>query len=90
MLSDVDGHGEKHVLLCRVILGNCEIIEPGSQQQYPSSNIFDSGVDDIKYSKCYVVWSDHMNTHIIPECVVSYKSPYCITGKKNCLLDCIS
>ncbi|GFY96036.1 hypothetical protein Acr_11g0003420 [Actinidia rufa] len=53
--TQVDVHGEKHVLLCRVTLGNCEITEPGSQQHLPSGNSFVSGVDGVAYPRCYVV-----------------------------------
>ena len=35
--SVVDEDGLRHVLLCRVILGNSELVHPGSKQCYPSS-----------------------------------------------------
>lgn len=73
MSSEVDDNGEKHVVLCRVILGNMEKVEAGSDQFHPSSLKFDSGTDDLVNPKWYVVWSSSMNTHILPECVVSYK-----------------
>jgi hypothetical protein len=73
--SDVDENGEKHVLLCRVILGRCEKIEAGSQQSYPSSKDFDTGVDDIRNPKWHIIWCASMNTHILPECVITYKPP---------------
>ncbi|KAG6425112.1 hypothetical protein SASPL_115536 [Salvia splendens] len=47
MLAEVDENGEKHVILCRVILGRCEKVEVGSLQSYPSSAEFDTGVDDL-------------------------------------------
>ncbi|KAL8096302.1 uncharacterized protein LOC141692289 [Apium graveolens] len=65
--------GENHVILCRVILGKCEKVQGGSQQLYPSSVEFDTGVDDVNNPKWYIVWGANMNTHILPECVVSYK-----------------
>lgn len=71
--SDVDENGEQHVVLCRVIMGNMEEVKPGSLQLLPSNENFDSGVDNIKNPKCYVIWSTHMNTHIHPEYVVSFK-----------------
>ncbi|KAL7175771.1 hypothetical protein ACSBR2_029377 [Camellia fascicularis] len=74
MLSEADDNGEKHVILCKVILGKCEQIEAGSTQMYPSCQDFDTGVDDLKNPNWYVVWCANMNTHILPECVVSYKS----------------
>lgn len=74
MQSEVDDNGEKHVILCRVILGNVEKVQAGSRQSHPSSANFDTGVDDVQSPKCYVVWLANMNTHVLPECVVSFKS----------------
>ncbi|GER31141.1 WWE protein-protein interaction domain protein family [Striga asiatica] len=73
MLSDIDENGEKHVVLCRVILGKCEEVEAGSLQSYPSSMDYDTGVDDLKNPRWYTVWHANMNTHILPECVLSYR-----------------
>lgn len=80
MLSEIDENGEKHVILCRVLLGKCEKVEAGSQQMYPSSVEYDTGVDDLKNPKWYIVWHAKMNTHILPECVVSYR-PVNTSGK---------
>lgn len=71
--SDVDENGEQHMVLCRVILGNTELVRPGSQQCHPSSEEFDTGIDDLTNPRRYIVWSTHMNTHILPEYVVSFK-----------------
>ncbi|KAK6130557.1 hypothetical protein DH2020_035703 [Rehmannia glutinosa] len=73
MLSEMDENGEKHVILCRVILGKCEKVEAGSKQSYPSSVDYDTGVDDLNNPRWYTVWHANMNTHILPECVVSYR-----------------
>jgi hypothetical protein len=72
--SETDDNGQKHVILCRVILGNVEEVQAGSQQCHPSSEDFDTGADDAKNPKRYVVWFADMNRNILPECVVSYKS----------------
>ncbi|KAG5541945.1 hypothetical protein RHGRI_021689 [Rhododendron griersonianum] len=69
LLSEVDDYREKHVVLCRVVLGRREEIEAGSQQLYPSHRYFDTGVDDLWNPKRYIVWSAGMNTRILPECV---------------------
>ncbi|XP_057972908.1 probable inactive poly [ADP-ribose] polymerase SRO3 isoform X2 [Malania oleifera] len=74
LLSDADDNGEKHVVLCRVVLGNVEKVDVGSKQTYPSNVNFDTGVDDVNNPKWYVVWSANMNSYILPLCVVSYKS----------------
>ncbi|XP_009618750.1 inactive poly [ADP-ribose] polymerase RCD1 [Nicotiana tabacum] len=84
IMSEVDEYGEKHIVLCRVILGKLEKVELGSQQRYPSSVDFDTGVDDLTNPKWYVVWSANMNTHILPECVVSYKYGRHMSGQANC------
>ncbi|KAF5193914.1 Inactive poly [ADP-ribose] polymerase RCD1 [Thalictrum thalictroides] len=70
-----DEDGLKHILLCRVIMGNMEEIRPGSNQSHPSSKVFDSGVDNLLSPKKYIVWTTNMNTHILPEYVVSFKAP---------------
>jgi len=73
--SEADDNGEKHIIPCRAILGNVEKVVTGSQHYYPSGIEFYTGADDPKnHPKCYVVWSSVMNRHIIPECVVSFKS----------------
>jgi hypothetical protein len=72
---DVDENGIKHLVLCRVIMGNMEVLRPGSDQLRPSGCEYDNGVDDIQYPKYYVVWNMNINTHIYPEFVVSFKAP---------------
>nr|GMD98338.1 inactive poly [ADP-ribose] polymerase RCD1-like isoform X1 [Ipomoea batatas]GME00060.1 inactive poly [ADP-ribose] polymerase RCD1-like isoform X1 [Ipomoea batatas] len=71
---DVDENGVRHMILCRVIMGNMEPVHLGSKQFHPSNEAFDSGVDDCQNPKHYIVWSMNMNTHIYPEYVVSFKS----------------
>lgn len=82
--AQADDNGEKHLVLCRVLLGNVEKVDVGSQQCYPSSVAFDSGVDNIVNPKWYVVWTTNMNTHILPECVVSYKCSDRKQGEWRC------
>eukprot|EP00258_Populus_trichocarpa_P040096 XP_024456115.1 probable inactive poly [ADP-ribose] polymerase SRO3 isoform X2 [Populus trichocarpa] len=80
--SEADDNGEKHIIPCRAILGNVEKVVTGSQQYYPSGIEFYTGADDPKNNpKCYVVWSSVMNRHIIPECVVSFKSSINVPGQ---------
>ncbi|KAK0575786.1 hypothetical protein LWI29_007051 [Acer saccharum] len=80
-LAEADQNGEKHIVLCRVILGNVEKVETGSKQSYPTGVDFDSGSDDPKSLNWYIVWSSNMNRHIIPECVVSYKPSGYLQGQ---------
>ncbi|RLM73118.1 uncharacterized protein C2845_PM15G25100 [Panicum miliaceum] len=72
-LCDVDEKGVQYILLCQVILGNTEAVEPGSQEFFPSSDIYDSGVDDCLNPKCYVMWPSHLSTHTRLEYLVSFK-----------------
>jgi hypothetical protein len=72
-LCDVDEKAVQYMLLCRVILGNMEAITPGSQDTFPSSEMYDSGVDDCSNPKCYVMWPSHVNTHIRLEYLVSFR-----------------
>nr|GMD93905.1 probable inactive poly [ADP-ribose] polymerase SRO3 [Ipomoea batatas] len=46
LTAQVDENGEKHLVLCRVILGKCGKIEVGSLQLSHSRMDFDTGVDD--------------------------------------------
>ncbi|KAI3469185.1 hypothetical protein Pfo_025848 [Paulownia fortunei] len=70
---DVDENGSRHMVFCRVIMGNMEVVPCGSNQLHPSTEDFDSGVDHLQNPKHYVVWNMNMNSHIYPECVVSFK-----------------
>jgi len=83
-LCDVDEKGVQYMLLCRMILGNVEAVEPGSQESFPSSEIYDSGVDDCSNPKCYVMWPSHLSTHIRLEYLVSFKL---VPKVRNYLLD---
>ncbi|XP_008790406.2 probable inactive poly [ADP-ribose] polymerase SRO2 isoform X2 [Phoenix dactylifera] len=74
LLSEEDDNGERHIMLCRAIMGKSEKVEAGSLQFHPSGEEFDSGVDDLANPKWYIVWSTYMNSHILPEYVVSFKS----------------
>ncbi|KAF3773422.1 putative inactive poly ADP-ribose polymerase [Nymphaea thermarum] len=80
--SDVDDKGLQHMVLCRVIMGNMVQVPFGSAQFCLSSDSFDSGVDDIRNPRRYVIWGTHVNTHIQPEYVVSFKVPP-VEGKLN-------
>ncbi|KAM7468646.1 hypothetical protein LguiB_016208 [Lonicera macranthoides] len=73
--SAVDENGLRHLLLCRVILGNTEAIFPGSKQFKPTSKEFDSGVDDVLAPRRYIIWSAYMNSYILPSYVISFKAP---------------
>ncbi|XP_055821000.1 inactive poly [ADP-ribose] polymerase RCD1-like isoform X2 [Solanum dulcamara] len=70
---DIDENGIRYMVLCRVILGNEELLHFGSEQSYPSNEKYDSGVDDLESPTYYTVWNMNMNTHIYPEYVVSFK-----------------
>ncbi|CAI9095284.1 OLC1v1031191C1 [Oldenlandia corymbosa var. corymbosa] len=71
--SDNDENGVRHMLFCRVIMGNTEPVHLGSKQFHPSNEEFDSGVDNVHNPKRYVVWNMNVNSHIFPEYVVSFK-----------------
>ncbi|GAU23332.1 hypothetical protein TSUD_237860, partial [Trifolium subterraneum] len=70
---DVDENGVRHLVFCRVIMGNMEPLRLGTRQFRPSCGDYDSGVDDIHNPRYYIVWNMNMNTHIYPEFVVSFK-----------------
>ncbi|KAL3654056.1 hypothetical protein CASFOL_003737 [Castilleja foliolosa] len=70
-----DENGIRHMLLCRIILGRTETIRAGSEQVYPSSTNFDSGVDHPQTPSTYIIWSAYMNSHILPVSIFSFKEP---------------
>ncbi|KAL3654057.1 hypothetical protein CASFOL_003738 [Castilleja foliolosa] len=76
-----DENGIRHMLLCRIILGKTETIPAGSEQLYPSSTDFDSGVDNPLMPRNYIIWSAYMNSHILPISVISFKTPPSLTDK---------
>ncbi|XP_061956684.1 probable inactive poly [ADP-ribose] polymerase SRO5 [Populus nigra] len=76
----VDKDGLRHLLLCRLILGKSEVVHPGSDQCRPSSEEFDSGMDNLSSPRKYILWSTHMNTHILPEFVISFRAPSRLKG----------
>lgn len=73
--SDVDENGIVHMMLCRVVMGNVEIVHHGSKQHRPSNEHFDSGVDDIKNPQHYIVWDMNLNSHLYSEFVVTIQLP---------------
>ncbi|GFP88036.1 probable inactive poly [ADP-ribose] polymerase sro2 [Phtheirospermum japonicum] len=77
-----DENGVKHMLLCRVILGNTETIRAGSEQLYPSSTDFDSGIDNPLTPRKYIIWSAYMNSHILPNYVISFKAPSSVVNHR--------
>ncbi|KAH7665072.1 NAD(+) ADP-ribosyltransferase protein [Dioscorea alata] len=80
LLSTPDENGEKHIILCQVLMGNSEQIPAGSYQFHPSNDLFDTAVDDLKSPRWFIVWTTHMNTHILPLYVVTFKSSNQIHG----------
>uniref|UniRef100_A0A0D3FFT2 Poly [ADP-ribose] polymerase n=1 Tax=Oryza barthii TaxID=65489 RepID=A0A0D3FFT2_9ORYZ len=75
MLTKPDENGEAHIVLCRVLMGRPEAVPASSPQFHPSSDEYDSAVDNLENPRWYVVWSTDMNTRILPEYVVSFRWP---------------
>ncbi|KAG6770551.1 hypothetical protein POTOM_026236 [Populus tomentosa] len=73
--SRADENDTRHILLCKVIMGKMEVIPAGSKQRYPSSGEFDSGVDNLEAPRRLVVWTTFMNSHILPDYIISFKAP---------------
>jgi len=81
MCTVADEHGLRHVLLCKMILGKVEAVACGSKQSQPSSNQYDSGVDDILAPTKHIIWTAFMNSYIYPCYILSFKYNY---TKGNC------
>ena len=75
------------MMFCRVILGNMEPVHPGSKQYHPSSDNFDSGVDDLQNPSHYTIWNMNMNTYIYLEYVVSFKMSHSAGGATDSLFN---
>lgn len=71
------------MILCRIIMGNVESVQNGSDQFQPSSENFDSAVDDLGSPKHYIIWHMHTGTRIYPEFVVAIKAPPRARGKHD-------
>ncbi|CAL9138415.1 unnamed protein product [Musa acuminata var. zebrina] len=81
--SDVDESCVIHLMLCRIVMGNVELIHPGSEQCQPSNENFDTGVDDFQKPRHYIIWDMNLLTHIYAEYIVTFR----VTSKvKECLL----
>ncbi|XP_055806863.1 probable inactive poly [ADP-ribose] polymerase SRO2 [Solanum dulcamara] len=78
-----DEDGLRHILLCRVILGNTEVIEASSKQFQPTSPHFDSGVDNYLAPKTYIIWPSYMNSHILPNFLLTFRSPTLLSGASS-------
>jgi hypothetical protein len=68
------------MMLCRVIMGNVEVVLPGSKQFQPSNESFDSGVDDLQNPKHYIIWDANLHKRIYAEYAVIVKVPPMING----------
>ncbi|XP_057450555.1 inactive poly [ADP-ribose] polymerase RCD1-like [Lotus japonicus] len=91
---DIDEGGVRHLVLCRVIMGNMKVFYPSIATDtglfQPSNSQYDNGVDDIQCPRYYIVWNMNINTHIYPEFIISFKvygdakGHFCGTmGEKN-------
>lgn len=74
--SAPDGNGIRYLLLCCVIMGNTEEIHPPSHQLCPSTEEYDSGVDNQAAPKKYIIWPAQVKTHISPLYVLSIKADF--------------
>jgi len=81
MQYKVDNDPHKHVILCQVVLGSVEKVELELNQTCANRKEFDTGSDDPKSPKWYVVWANDINTRIIPVCVVTCKTSAIMPGK---------
>ncbi|CAN6286126.1 unnamed protein product [Urochloa humidicola] len=78
--SDFHEDGIIRMMLCRVIMGNVEVVLPGSQQFQPSNESFDSGVDDLQNPKHYIIWDANVHKQIYAEYAVIVKVPPMTNG----------
>ncbi|KMZ64436.1 hypothetical protein ZOSMA_36G00420 [Zostera marina] len=78
-------NGLKYMMLCRVILGNVEVVPVGSYERFLPSNVeFDCAIDHPTFPSMYMVWSCNILTNIHPDCIVVYKETPTITRGRIC------
>lgn len=73
--TDFQEDGIIRMMLCRVIMGNVEVVLPGSKQFQPSNESFDNGVDDLQNPQNYIIWDANVHKHIYAEYAVIVKVP---------------
>lgn len=73
MQHQVDKDEEKHLILCRVLLGSVERVDLECYKTYPSNTGYDTGSDDPKNRKWY---------ELLLVCVVSCKTS--VVAADNC------
>lgn len=71
--APADADGLRHLVVCCVTLGSTEVVLSGSGQSGPSSGDFDSGVDNQRYPRKYIVWYPDVKTNILPLYTVAVK-----------------
>ncbi|RID49808.1 hypothetical protein BRARA_H00584 [Brassica rapa] len=80
---DIDENGVRYMVLCRVIMGNMELLRGDKAQFFSGGEEYDNGVDDVENPKNYIVWNMNMNTHVFPEYVVRFKLSDPINAEGN-------
>lgn len=83
MDCEIDEDGLQHIILCKVIMGRTEQVCHGSQQFHPSDVEFDTGVDDIENPQRCIVWATHINTHVLPQYIVTFKVSSQLHGERS-------
>uniref|UniRef100_A0A804P5W8 Inactive poly [ADP-ribose] polymerase SRO1 n=1 Tax=Zea mays TaxID=4577 RepID=A0A804P5W8_MAIZE len=86
--SDFHEDGIIRMMLCRVIMGNVEVVLPGSKQFQPSNGSFDNGVDDLQNPQNYIVWDANVHKHIYAEYAVIVQAPL-VTNECSGLKDSV-
>uniref|UniRef100_A0A1S2YA82 Probable inactive poly [ADP-ribose] polymerase SRO3 n=1 Tax=Cicer arietinum TaxID=3827 RepID=A0A1S2YA82_CICAR len=74
MQYEMDKESEKHVILCRVVLGNVERVDLECHQSRCSRVEYDTGSNDPNNPNWYVVWANDINKRILPVYVVTCKT----------------
>ncbi|KAJ8449101.1 hypothetical protein Cgig2_004156 [Carnegiea gigantea] len=62
---------------------NTDPIDYASSQFHLNSDEFDLEIDDVGSPRKYTIWSANMNTHILPEYVVTFTAPPCLMGSNS-------
>ncbi|RLN41911.1 uncharacterized protein C2845_PM01G48220 [Panicum miliaceum] len=69
-IAVADDKGEAHMLLCRIVQGQPAVLRAGSDWSGLGRSV--GGVDYLSNPSWYITWNEHINSCIMPLCIVSF------------------
>ncbi|PVH32280.1 hypothetical protein PAHAL_9G360600 [Panicum hallii] len=69
-IAEADDKGEAHKLLCRIVQGQPAVLRAGSDWSGLGRSV--GGVEYLSNPSWYITWNKHINSCIMPLCIVSF------------------